>query len=131
MDNDARRSMDSHADCIGNRMIYPDKLHSHTAKLNGLSGCDHIELGSSKDTMFFKLALHKTKCKSCTINGNIKLFEEIRKSTDVILMSVGQDNTSELIYIFLNIRIVRKYDINSKKLTVRKSHSAVDNKHIV
>ena len=98
--------MDSHADSIGDRVIYSDELNSHASQLDSLSWSHNIQLNIRKHTVLFELAY-------------------------MVLMTVGKNDTPELVKILFNIAVIGQNNIHSEKFAVRKSHSAVNDKHII
>ena len=103
MDKHTGRGMDSHSHGIRDRVIYPYKLHRHTAKLNCLSWRYNVEFYSSQKPMLLQLALNKTKGKPCAVNRHIEFFQKIRQTAYMILMTVCKHNAPELFLIFLDV----------------------------
>ena len=81
--------------------------------------------------MLLKLALNKSHSKPCSVNGNVDLLQKIGKSADVILMSVGDNNTPDLVPVFLKIGEIGNNKINSEHISLGESKTAVHDHDII
>ena len=81
--------------------------------------------------MLLKLSLDKSEGEPCTVNRHVELFQEIRQTAYMVLVTVGEHNAAELIYVFLNIAVIGKDDIHAQKLAIGESHTTVYDQHIV
>ena len=49
----------------------------------------------------------------------------------MVLMTVGNNNSPDLILILYNISKIGNYDINARKILIGERHAAIYQKHIV
>ena len=69
--------------------------------------------------MLLELVFNYTHCKPCCIYGYIEFMQNIRKSTDMVLMSVGDYKALYLVDILLKISNVRNNKVDSKHVIIR------------
>ena len=131
VDNYSRRSVDSKTHSVGDRVVYVDKFNCHAAHFNGLSGSYNVQLCLAQKIMLLELALDKTDGKTGGINGDIHLFQQICKSADVVLMTVGDNDASYLVDVLLNIGEIGDNKVNARHIAVWESKTAVNDEHIV
>ena len=65
------------------------------------------------------------------VNGGIDLFEQVGKTADMILVSVGNDDTTELVGIAFHIGEVGQHDVHAGHFRIGESKTAVKNEHII
>ena len=58
-------------------------------------------------------------------------IHKVWNAADVIQMTVGDDECSDLVFVFLEIFYVRKDVINARSLTVAKLDAGIDNNDVV
>ena len=81
--------------------------------------------------MLLQLVLDESDGHGRAVDGGIDLFEEISQTADVILVTVGNDDATELILIALHVGEVRDDDIHAGHLRIRECQSAVEDEHII
>ena len=92
---------------------------------------DNIELCAVKELMLLKLALNETHCQPCAVNGNVDFLKKIGKCADVILMSVGYNDTLDFLSVLLKIGEIGNNKVNSEHICLGKGKTAVDYYDIV
>ena len=131
MDNDAGRCVYSEAAGIRYRVVHTDKLHRHAAELHGLPRLNHIKPALGEYAVLLQLALYKSEGERSSVHRHVDSFEQIRKASDMILMSVGKDNSPELLLVFDDIGEIGDHEVYAEHVIVRESKSAVHDEHIV
>ena len=111
-------------------MVDMDKLDLKAAEAYLISGIYDIQLCRVKQLMLSELALDKTYCQPCSIDGNVHLFKQKRQSADVILVSVSDENTLYLVGVLHRIRKIGYYKVYAEHIRVGKSKTAIDKYHI-
>ena len=81
--------------------------------------------------MLLELALYKSEGKLGTVDRAGKLFEKIGYRADMILMSVGQHDTAQLILIFYDVRKIGDDKVDTQHGIIGEGHSAVDQYRII
>ena len=77
-------------------MIRLDELHLDIAEVDGITEGLHVQLHQTVESALTQLSLDECKRQTCSIHRYIDLLQNIRQRTDVILMSVGDDEALDL-----------------------------------
>src|SRR5215213_10935931 len=81
--------------------------------------------------VFFELAFSESGCEMRAVNRNVELFQEIRKRTEVIFVTVSEDYRSDIVAVLVQKVEIRDRNVDSIRGFFRKSHSGVENQHLV
>ena len=101
MNDNSRRGINSQSGSIHNAVICLNKLDSKCSQIDRLPMLNHLPLGLIEQIVLAKLVLNKTDGQLGCIDGNIDFLQNIGKSTDVILMSVGDHKALDLLNVVL------------------------------
>ena len=123
--------MDRHAHCVRDAVVHPDELHCHAAEFHSLPGLYHVQLHLAQEPVLPELSLHQRQGQLGAVYGNVDLLEQVCKSADVILMTMGQHHAPELVNIPLQVGKVRDDDIHAQHIRIRERKAAVDQEHVV
>ena len=80
---------------------------------------------------FFEPFLSERERESRSVNRKIVFLEDVRKSPDVILVTVGQDQSREVIPVLFEKIEVRDGDMDPVRSLLRKAHAGVDDDHLI
>ena len=81
--------------------------------------------------MLFQLQLNERGGQRQRIDGHVQIPQDIGNRADMILMSVREDDPSQLFMICAEIRDVGKNTVDAVHVLVREAHAAVDHDDIV
>ena len=103
VDNSAKRGLYRKCNSVGNAVVNIDELNAKAAEPEHIPCLLGEDLRIVKQIMLLKLELNKRSCERRCVDGYIKFGHNIRDSTDVILVTVGQDDTSDSVGIGLQV----------------------------
>ena len=81
--------------------------------------------------MFLQLALDQTQGHACAVDRHVDLFQKVCQTADVVLVSVGDNDATNLILVALHIGEVRDDNVYTRHIHIRECQTAVQDKHIV
>ena len=81
--------------------------------------------------MLFKLVCDKSQCQLCRIDRHVDFLQYIRKSTDMILMSVRDHKAFDLGNIFFEVSHIRNDKVDSQHVILWERKSTVHNNNAV
>ncbi len=84
---------------------------------------EHIELAQT----LFGQCQRKTR----RIDRKIEFAKDVREGTDMVFVSVRENDRRQVVTIFFEKVEIRYADINPERRLLRKSHSRVDDDHLV
>ena len=123
------------AHCYGagvrDRMVYMDKFAGKGAGAHNAARLYRNKLCGFQKLMLRQLVFKYSQSKACTVYGGIYASEHIGQRSDVVLVTVGEKNASDLIGIFLQICYIRYYQIDTKHILVGESKTAVNYDYVV
>ena len=104
---------------VGNGVIDMDKLHIKAAQLHRIARLGNIEARFPEQPVLTELPSIKPTVRRVAIHRKIHSLEQIRQSTDVILVAVGNDDTANPIGVALHKREIRQHQIDAKHIPIR------------
>ena len=115
MDNIALGRLDSKRHSIGNRVVHSDKFHRQIlANRNHATGLNHVQLDLVRQAMLLQLRTNQRYRQTTGVHRHIHLLEQIRQRTDMILVTVGDEDTANLILDLHNIRKVGQHHVDAQ-----------------
>ncbi len=112
-------------------MCHVDELDTERTYCYRLAGTDQVQIGGAEKFVFFEAAFHQGECEVGAVDGDIELAEEKRNGADVIFMSVGQDEGTDVFAMLLQVGEIRRNNVHSKEFRVGEHHSRVDYDDVV
>ena len=131
MDDGAALAADSESECVGYRMINVDSLNRKAAEGYHVAGLDDVKSGGIEQSVLAELALDKTYGEVRAVDGHVENLEKIRQTADMVLMSVGYDDSAYPVRVALDICEIGKHEVDSEHILIRERKSAVDKEHIL
>src|SRR5699024_7650532 len=107
------------------------KLDPELSQVDGLSVADHLPSGAAQKIVLSQLSLNDPHGKLGRVNRKIHLPQHIGQSTDMVLMSMGDDKSLYLPDIFLQIGDVRNYQVDPQHIVLREGQTAVHDNNTV
>lgn len=65
-----------------------DGLHRKAAKAHFLAGTDLMELCTGGKTVLLQLVFDQANGQTCSVNGHVELFEQIRQAADMVFVAM-------------------------------------------
>ena len=112
-------------------MIRLDEFHTEIAQINGLTELHYFTLGLLHEIVLGQLVLDNTHGQAGSVDGNINIPQHIRQCSDMILMSVGDDETFYLVDVILQVGYIRNDQIDSQHIVLRERKTTVYNYNTV
>lgn len=131
MDDSAALAADSESECVGYRVVDVDSLNRKAAEGYHVAGLDDVKSGGIEQSVLAELALDKTYGEVRAVDGHVENLEKIRQTADMILMSVGYDDSAYPVRVALDIGEIGKHEVDSEHILIRERKSAVDKEHIL
>ena len=111
---------------IGYRVVCSYEFYSECTKINVLSILHNLPSSVVHQVVLFQFVLYQAHRKLRRIDRHIKLFFNVRNSSYVILMSMGNYKSSDFVRVFLKICHIRNHQIYTKHIILRECQSAVN-----
>ena len=112
-------------------MINVDSLNRKAAEGYHVAGLDDVKSGGIEQSVLAELALDKTYGEVRAVDGHVENLEKIRQTADMVLMSVGYDDSAYPVRVALDICEIGKHEVDSEHILIRERKSAVDKEHIL
>src|SRR5262245_15463377 len=85
----------------------------------------------AEQVVFFEFAFGQAGSEMGAVNRNVELLQQIRQRTQVVLVTVGEDNGSDVVAVLVEKTKVGNRNINAVSRFLWKAHSGVENQHLV
>ena len=106
-------------------------LHRKAAKAHFLAGTDLMELCTGGKTVLLQLVFDQANGQTCSVNGHVELFEQIRQAADMVFVAMRQEHTAYSVLVFDKIGHIGNDQINAIHLIVREAETAVNDDDIL
>ena len=126
------RRLHKSADRARDRVIHREELNSEATHFDLLTGFDFNEL-CILDAMLFEFQLDKPQRHFGGINGNlaIQVFQQIRQAARMVFVAMRDENTTELMRILQDIRVIRQNKIDSRMIVIGEHQARIIDDHIL
>ena len=131
MHDDSCRCINGKRCRIGNRMCRTDELNAKRTECDHLSVCNNLSTYIVDISMFTKLMLDQSHRQLRCIDRHIHLILNIWYRSDMVLMSVRNYKSLDLICVLLQVCDIRDNEINSEHLILRKCESTIHDNNTV
>ena len=111
-------------------MVHVNELNFKAAETEHVTGLFRKDLRMIQQIVFFELELDNRSREGCGIDRHVDFFQDMRNRADMVLVTVRDDHAANAVAVVLQIGDIRNDAVNAVKLSVRKSHTAVDEKDI-
>jgi hypothetical protein len=112
-------------------MRHVDELDRKGAYVDTLTRLDPVQRGFAQEFVLFQTPLHERERECSSVDWDLELRQQKRDSTNVVFMTVGENQCTDFPGVLFQIRKVGSYDINSKQFGIRKHHAGVDHNDVV
>ena len=131
VDDHAERRRDRQRYRVRNRVVCVDQLDVKASELDMIPGADTADIHLIGHAVLLELGVQNTGNQSRAVHRNLELLEHIRQCTDVVLMSVRDDNTANLVLVTAQVGNVRNDQVDAQHLIIRERQTAVDDKDVL
>ena len=81
--------------------------------------------------MLLQLVFNQSDGQLCRINRNIDFPQDIRQSTDMILVAMGNDKAFYLLNVVFQIGHIRDYQVDPQHVVLRKGQTTIHDNNTV
>ena len=128
----AGRRLNIEAECAGNRVRHRKELERKAAETEARAISDLAEL-RTLDVVFGELTLDHAKRELARKDGHLarEVHEEVRERARVVLVAVGNHDTTEFLLVLEDIGVVRKNEVDSRLIIIGEHKASVDEDHVI
>ena len=108
-----------------------DEFHLEASGLYHVTGLMGDELDLVCQLVLFQLQLNQTVGHSSAMDRAVYLPHGIGNGTDMVFMSVGDEEAPELLLVSHQIGKIRNHQVNAVHVFLGEAHAAVDDDHIL
>ena len=106
-------------------VVYPLDLHISNVIL--LSFGNKVEVfGVAFETMFIEFVFDHRQCKRCSVNREFQLFKEVRYCTNVVFVTVCDNNGFDLVFNGMQVGEVWYKNVYTMHRLIRERHTDID-----
>ena len=127
--SDRRFNCQSHA--VHEAMSHADRLHREWTNGEFTLGLDLDQLGLVQQLVLFKLALDVGQRELRCVDGHVQLAQDPGQATNMILVTVGQNDGANALPVLHQVGDVRDHDVNAQQFCFRKHQAGVDDDDVV
>ena len=131
MHHDTGRGINCQCCGIYNTVVGLDKFHAEITQIDGLSELHHFTLGLLHKIVLGQLVLNNAHGKTGCVDRDINITQHIGQCSDMVLMSVGDDETFYLVDVILQIGYIRDDQVDSQHVICWERQTAVHHNNTV
>jgi len=131
VDDDADRGFNSQGHAIDQGVGDADGLDGEWAEGELFSGCYLDEGGFVEEFMLFEFAFNVSEGKLGGVDGDFELGENPGQAADVVLVSVGEDDGANMLFVFNEVADIGDYDIHAQQFRLGEHQPGVDHDNVV
>ena len=125
MDHSTHLGMDGKGHGVGDGVVDVDKFHLEFAGFHRLAGFHGDELGGVHQAVLGQLELDEACRQACAVDGQIDLLEDVGDGTDVVLVTVGDEETAQAVLVLDQIGYVGDHAVDAVHVLLGEGHAAV------
>src|SRR5437868_14149700 len=108
-----------------------DKFDRKAADLDLIARRDAMQQHIVEHVVFAEPFFRQRQRKTRGINRQIEFTENVRECTYVVFMAMGKDNRRQIVAIFFEKIEIWDRDIDPERRFLRKTHSRIDDDHLI
>ena len=124
-------AVDGESHRVGDGVIHVDEFHGEAACTDGVAGLVGDELDLVCQLVLFQLQLDQTVGHGGAVNGTVYLPEAIGNGTDMVFMTVGNEEAPELLLVGHQIGEVGDHQVNAVHVFLGEAYAAVNDDHVL
>ena len=119
-----------HRTRVRNGVICLDKTNLYLTNLNFIA-CRNSTKTFWRYLMFFKLAFDQTTNEVCSIYRTVNFLHKVRQRTDMVLVTMSNNNGFYAVLILDDIAHIRNNDIYAKHIFARERKTRIKNNDFI
>src|SRR4051794_40441761 len=119
-------SFNRQRNAIHQAMRYPDRLNRERPNGELVLRLNLYQLGLVQQLVFFQLAFDIGQGKFGGVDRHIQFAQNPRKSTDVVFMTVGENDAANALPVLHEVGDIGNHDIHAKQLSFGKHQAGID-----
>ena len=131
MHNGTDGCLDCKCTSIGDGVINVNEFDGEDTAADHIARLTFDQLGFHIVAVFRELVAQDTECQTGTVDRDVNIAQDVRKRTDVVFMSVRNENTADFVLILFQIRDIGNDEVDAGHFIIREAHAAVDDDDIV
>ena len=131
MHHGADRRLDCQSNSIRNTVVHTDELYRKATDTENRACFFREDLCIVQKIMFFEFQFYQSRSKWSCINRNIQFFQNIWHCTNMVLVPVCDDHGTYAARVVSQIGDIRKNNIDTVHILIRKTHSAINQDQII
>ena len=129
--HDSHRGIDGKCSGIHNAVVGFDEFHAEASEVYRLPEGNDNPLRGIHHFVLSQLVLNQCNGQSGSVYRDIYLLQNVRKCSDVILMSMRNDKALDLVDVVLQIRDIRYHAVNTEHIVLGECQTAVHHNNTV
>ena len=130
VDDGSERGADCERNGVGDAVVHVYEFDRKRAETEGRADLLGEYLRIVQQIVLFKLQLDERRGERHRVDRHVQLLENVRHSTDMILMSVRDYDSADAGGVGLEIADVRQNHVDAVHILVREAHAAVNDDNI-
>src|SRR5215831_5866939 len=103
-----------------------EKLDGKTSDFDRLFWGNRIKPGLVEQAMLLKLVLYQSHRKPRAIDGNIEIRQNEWQRTDMVLVTMGEENGFDFVSVLEKVTYIRNDDVDSEQFFVGEHHASIN-----
>ena len=116
---------------VGDGVVDVDEFHGEAAGFDGVAGLVGDELDLLVQAVLLQLQLDQAVGHGGAVDGAHHLLHGVGDGADVVLVSVGDEETLELVLVLHKVGKVGDDQVHAVHILIGEGHAAVDDDHIL
>src|ERR1041385_1154891 len=108
-----------------------DEFDLEDADIDDVTRLDAGQQHVAEQLMFFEFAFSEAVGEVGAVNGNVETFEDVRQCTEMIFVTVREDDGGDIVAILVEEVKIRYRDVYAVSRFFGKAHPGVENQHLV
>ena len=123
--------LEEHAERARDGVVHSEEVDHKIADLHLVARIDLAQL--RLDAMLLEFALDKAERHLRAVNRNLlgEVLHEVRQTTRMVFMAVGDDDAAKLVLILEYVRVVGKNEVDARMIIVGEHEAGIIENHVV
>ena len=131
MHDDSKRRVDGQRHAVHQAVRHLDRMNRKRPNAEALSRLDFPQVGVLQQPMLFQLVFDISQREFRTPNRHVQFGKHPREGTDVVFVSVGENNGANLRAIFNQVGDVRHNDVHPQQLGFGEHQPGIDHDNVI
>src|SRR5688500_18316654 len=131
MDDRSHRSSNRKREAVNQGMRCPDELDSKRSDLDNLTRLNAMNQYVVEQVVLFEFSFRQPNREVRGVDRHVEFLEDVRKRSQVVLMTVRENDRGEVISVLFEKIKVGDTDVHPVNAFFRKPHSGVNDDHFI